>query len=205
MSVDRLLRPRSLRPPVRRKFFWEQIRLSMQACNSQPLSKAKSPNLSSFEDSSPSKSTANNQKRSWRILSPWPCPLSYSNPCITSVYASHLFSWDCEIVCISLERRNVENRTLRKRRVSKTLISRCGRPWSGSGLCETFRISQICCVNAATGCERRVQNALRVQNAVIWVLYVRGWLLLLLLLLLFIGKPQQAFKASLQGARDISW
>ena len=27
---------------------------------------------------------------------------------------------------------------------------------------------------------------------------------LLLLLLLFIGKPQQAFKASLQGARDIS-
>ena len=28
--------------------------------------------------------------------------------------------------------------------------------------------------------------------------------LLLLLLLLFIGKPQQAFKASLQGARDIS-
>ena len=27
----------------------------------------------------------------------------------------------------------------------------------------------------------------------------------LLLLLLFIGKPQQAFKASLQGARDISW
>ena len=29
--------------------------------------------------------------------------------------------------------------------------------------------------------------------------------LLLLLLLLFIGKPQQAFKASLQGARDISW
>ena len=30
-------------------------------------------------------------------------------------------------------------------------------------------------------------------------------ILLLLLLLLFIGKPQQAFKASLQGARDISW
>ena len=29
-------------------------------------------------------------------------------------------------------------------------------------------------------------------------------MLLLLLLLLFIGKPQQAFKASLQGARDIS-
>ena len=28
---------------------------------------------------------------------------------------------------------------------------------------------------------------------------------LLLLLLFFIGKPQQAFKASLQGARDISW
>ena len=26
-----------------------------------------------------------------------------------------------------------------------------------------------------------------------------------LLLLLFIGKRQQAFKASLQGARDISW
>ena len=41
MSVDRLLRPRSLRPPVRPKFLWEQIRLSMQACNSQPSSKAK--------------------------------------------------------------------------------------------------------------------------------------------------------------------
>ena len=41
MSVDRLLRPRSLRPPVRRKIFWEEIRLSMQACNSEPLSKAK--------------------------------------------------------------------------------------------------------------------------------------------------------------------
>ena len=41
MSADRLLRPRSLRPPVRPKFLWEQIRLSMQACNSQPSSKAK--------------------------------------------------------------------------------------------------------------------------------------------------------------------
>ena len=40
MSVDRLLRPRSLHPPVRPKFLWEQIRLSMQACNSQPSSKA---------------------------------------------------------------------------------------------------------------------------------------------------------------------
>ena len=35
------------------------------------------------------------------------------------------------------------------------------------------------------------------------VLWLKPWLLLLLLL--FIGKPQQAFKASLQGARDISW
>ena len=43
MSVDcrRLLRLRLLRPPVRPKFLWEQIRLSMQACNSQPSSKAK--------------------------------------------------------------------------------------------------------------------------------------------------------------------
>ena len=39
----RLLRPRSLRPPVREKFLWEQIRLSTQACNSQPSSKAKKP------------------------------------------------------------------------------------------------------------------------------------------------------------------
>ena len=53
--------------------------------------KLKSPKLSSWEDSSPSRSTANNQKcseSSSRSLSP--CPLSYSNPCITSVYASHL-------------------------------------------------------------------------------------------------------------------
>ena len=41
LSVDRLLRPRSLRPPVRPKFLWEQFGLSMQACNSQPSSKAK--------------------------------------------------------------------------------------------------------------------------------------------------------------------
>ena len=41
MSVDRPLRPRSPRPPVRPKFLCEQIRLSMQACNSQPSSKAK--------------------------------------------------------------------------------------------------------------------------------------------------------------------
>ena len=54
--------------------------------------KLKSPKLSSWEDSSPSRSAANNQKcseSSSRSLSP--CPLSYSNPCITSVYASHLF------------------------------------------------------------------------------------------------------------------
>ena len=53
--------------------------------------KLKSPKLSSWEDCSPSRSTANNQKRSEsssRSLSPR--PLSYSNPCITSVYASHL-------------------------------------------------------------------------------------------------------------------
>ena len=53
--------------------------------------KLKSPKLSSWEDCSPSRSTANNQKcseSSSRSLSP--CPLSYSNPCITSVYASHL-------------------------------------------------------------------------------------------------------------------
>ena len=93
MSIDRLLRPRSLRPPVQPKLLWEQIRLSIQACNSQPSSKAKKPEikLSSWEDSSPSRSTANNQncsESSSRSLSP--CPLSYSNPCITSVYASHL-------------------------------------------------------------------------------------------------------------------
>ena len=53
--------------------------------------KLKSPKLSSWEDCSPSRSTANNQKcseSSSRSLSP--CPFSYSNPCITSVYASHL-------------------------------------------------------------------------------------------------------------------
>ena len=55
--------------------------------------KLKSPKLSSWEDCSPSRSTANNQKcseSSSRSLSP--CPLSYSNPCITSVYASHLLA-----------------------------------------------------------------------------------------------------------------
>ena len=56
--------------------------------------KLKSPKLSSWEDCSPSRSAANNQKcseSSSRSLSP--CPLSYSNPCITSVYASHLFNF----------------------------------------------------------------------------------------------------------------
>ena len=59
--------------------------------------KLKSPKLSSWEDSSPSRSTANNQKcseRSSRSLSP--CPLSYSNPCNTSVYASHIW-FTCHI------------------------------------------------------------------------------------------------------------
>ena len=57
------------------------------------LKRPKRPKLSSWEDSSPSRSTANNQKcseSSSRSLSP--CPLSYSNPCITSVYASHLLT-----------------------------------------------------------------------------------------------------------------
>ena len=57
--------------------------------------KLKSSKLSSWEDCSPSRSTANNQKcseSSSQSLSP--CPLSYSNPCITSVYASHLFTCD---------------------------------------------------------------------------------------------------------------
>ena len=64
MSVDRLLGPRSLRPPARPKFLWEQIRLR---------AKLKSPKLSSWEDCSPSRSTANNQKcseSSSRSLSP---------------------------------------------------------------------------------------------------------------------------------------
>ena len=84
-------RPRSLRPPVRPKFLWEQIRLSMQACTANLRAKLKSPKLSSWEDNSPSRSTANNQKcseSSSRSLSP--CRLSYSNPCLTKVYASHL-------------------------------------------------------------------------------------------------------------------
>ena len=50
--------------------------------------KLKSPKLSmsSWEDRSPSRSTANNQKCSESSSR----SLSYSNPCITSVYASHL-------------------------------------------------------------------------------------------------------------------
>ena len=55
--------------------------------------KLKSPKLSSWEDCSPSRSSANNQKcneSSSRYRSLSLCPLSYSNPCITSVYASHL-------------------------------------------------------------------------------------------------------------------
>ena len=35
--------------------------------------------------------------------------------------------------------------------------------------CKTLRISQICSQNSATGFDHRVQNALRVQNAVSWV------------------------------------
>ena len=35
--------------------------------------------------------------------------------------------------------------------------------------CKTLRISQICSQNSATGFDNRVQNALRVQNAVSWV------------------------------------
>ena len=94
MSVDRLLRPRSLRPPVRLKFLWEQIKLSMQACNSQPSSKAKKSEtelLGRLFSTNRRSTAANNQKcseSSSRSLSPR--PLSYSNPCITSVYASHL-------------------------------------------------------------------------------------------------------------------
>ena len=93
MSVDRPHRPRSLRPPVRTKVSLgtdQVVYASMQQPNLR--AKLKSPKLSSWEDCSPSRSTANNQKcseSSSRSLSP--CPLSYSNPCITSVYASHLF------------------------------------------------------------------------------------------------------------------
>ena len=35
--------------------------------------------------------------------------------------------------------------------------------------CKTLRISQICSQNSTTGFDHRVQNALRVQNAVSWV------------------------------------
>ena len=63
------------------------IRLSTQACNRS--TKAKNPQTeSSWEDNFPSRSTATNQKCSESSSrSPSPCPLSYSNPCITSVYA----------------------------------------------------------------------------------------------------------------------
>ena len=74
--------------------------------------KLKSPKLSSREDRSPSRSTANNQKcceSSSRSLSP--CPLSYSNPCITSVYASHLHVFRSPYSWITMRR------ALRKRRV----------------------------------------------------------------------------------------
>ena len=40
--------------------------------------------------------------------------------------------------------------------------------------CKTLRISQICSQNSATGFDHRVQNALRVQNAVSCV-QIRGW------------------------------
>ena len=36
-------------------------------------------------------------------------------------------------------------------------------------VCKTLRISQICRQNSATGFDHRVQNVLRVQNAVSWV------------------------------------
>ena len=94
MSVDRLLRPRSLRPPVRKKFLWDRSGCLCKHATANLRAKLKSPKLvSSWEGSSPSRSSANNQKcsapeSSSRSL--LPCPLSYSNPCITSVYASHL-------------------------------------------------------------------------------------------------------------------
>ena len=65
--------------------------------------KLKSPKLSSWEDSSPSRSTANNQKcseSSSRSLSP--CPLSYSNPCITSVYARKTERVKCLTTCCAV-------------------------------------------------------------------------------------------------------
>ena len=36
-------------------------------------------------------------------------------------------------------------------------------------VCKTLRISQICSQNSATGFDHRVQNVLRVQNALSWV------------------------------------
>ena len=70
--------------------------------------KLKSPKLSSWEDRSPSRSAANNQKcseSSSRSLSP--CPLSYSNPCITSVYASHLLGSNSTVSGESVAQRSV--------------------------------------------------------------------------------------------------
>ena len=92
MSVDRLRKPRSLRPQVRPKFLWEQIRLSVQAYNNQPSSKAR--------NGAPEKIVLRQglQPTNKSVVKarhdPFsPCPLSYSNPCITSVYASHLLRW----------------------------------------------------------------------------------------------------------------
>ena len=109
MSVDRLLRPRSLRPQVRPSFSGNRSGCLCKHAGPNLRAQLKSPKLSSWKDSSPSKSTANNQKcseSSSRSLSP--CPRSYSNPCITSVYASHL----------SASRSGVEARVARSQRVS---------------------------------------------------------------------------------------
>ena len=46
----------------------------------------------------------------------------------------------------------------------------CAEADSDLEVCKTLvRISQICSQNSATGFEDRVQNVLRVQNAVSWV------------------------------------
>ena len=72
---------------------------------------------------------------------------------------------------IPLERRNVEERTRWKRRASETLVTKfhATDPDLEGSCAKPSRINQICSRSATKGFNHRVQNALRVQNAVNWV------------------------------------
>ena len=104
--------------------------------------KLKSPKLSSWEDCSLSRSTANNQKcseSSSRSLSP--CPLSYSNPCITSVYASHLLC-----ARTRLQEKKIQEKDKKKTRKEKNCVAMA---WLRARLSFSLLRSAIACLRSS--------------------------------------------------------